>query len=178
MHGLLSSAVQNPTHRKSGATSTSKRHWKPANLTSTSSTPVNPSQHYPLHHTPLQCLYRDNHYCARRRPPPVPSHKPPLRYHRLRPGGSPPQPRECLATTMATIRRLDGYGALIRARSRRRRAGRVSGTLGFLGAWVWRPWRMRLSRILREWAFLLFVGGYTRKLHRKEMGGGGIGLEL
>lgn len=55
------------------------------------------------------------------------------------------------------IRLPDGCLALSRERNIRRKDGRRCGSGASLEAWGWRAWRMRSSRILREFAFALFV---------------------
>jgi hypothetical protein len=65
------------------------------------------------------------------------------------------EPLTTAPTRTITIRHPDGYGALIQARSRRRKAGRISSFMASSGLWCSGLWDTLLSRILRKFAFLL-----------------------
>lgn len=65
------------------------------------------------------------------------------------------EPLTTVPTRTITIRHPDGYGALIQARSRRRKAGRISSFMASSGLWGWGLWDTLLSRILRKFAFSL-----------------------
>jgi hypothetical protein len=124
----------------------------------------------PLHHQhpalqTTRCLSHDPpwHCEPRMRSAPVHGSPPPRKRprsnnasdHSLRRNSSWPLTMEPTRTIMTP--REDGYGVLIPRRSRRRRAGRISSSMGSSAPWVWASLHTHSSLIHREFGPLVVL---------------------
>lgn len=134
------------------------------------SQPTNFLHRPPSPHAPHQCRSSDRSapyaqpVSSTRPAPPAPSSPPPPppSPHRPTAGATSPPPRPAhhppARTKTTTIHPPVGCGGSRRARNTRRKDGRTFGTGDSSGVWDWGSWLMLISRILREFVLLSFVG--------------------